>query len=197
MNRIEAAEALSSAAEASIVALAKLGDRAAFTELVRRRQSQIRNLLRRLCRDPTLADDLAQDVFLKAFDRLSHLRAAGAFGGWLRQIAVNAWLQQARDREDFSEPLAEEFASPATNESIGQRMDLDAALDALPAQVRMCIVLSYQEGMSHGEVAQLTEMPIGTVKSHISRGTRRLRTLLQAYDSDHERSAHEKRSQAI
>ncbi len=169
--------------EALIVNLARSGDRAAFEELVRRRQSSIRNLMRRCCRDTALADDLAQQVFLKVWMQLRGLRQANAFGGWLKRLAINVWLQHLRkhdalrDAEDLGKGEADLPANP------GAAMDLDAALATLPETVRLCIVLSYQEGMSHGEIAAATEIALGTVKSHIKRGTERLRQLLNAYDS--------------
>jgi RNA polymerase sigma-70 factor (ECF subfamily) len=61
-------------------------------------------------------------------------------------------------------------------------MDLDAALASLPRHARLCVVLAYDEGLSHPEIAALTGMPIGTVKSHISRGAARLRELLAEYE---------------
>jgi RNA polymerase sigma factor (sigma-70 family) len=180
-----AADSLTSAAEANVVALACTGDHSAFAELVRRRQSSLRNLLRRLCRDVALADDLAQETFLQAWKQLRHLRSVGAFGGWLRQIAVNAWLQHARSSEWFTD--FDNFSGePATPSAYADRLDLDAALSRLPPQVRACIVLAYHEGMSHGEIASTTHLPLGTVKSHISRGTARLREVLAAYDDQSE-----------
>src|SRR5580698_2184006 len=96
------ADALSSSAEASIVTLACAGDRHAFAELVRRRQSSIRSLLRRLCRDSALADDLAQETFMQAWRTIRGLRSARAFGSWLRPIAINAWLRHQRGSEKFT-----------------------------------------------------------------------------------------------
>jgi RNA polymerase sigma-70 factor (ECF subfamily) len=173
------ASALANVAEALLVVAARTGDRAAFAELVRRRQNQLRGLLRRLCRDASLAEDLAQETFLQVWKQLHNLRAAGAFGGWLRRIAVTTWLQHARRAEPFSELADEdEGATPTTSE----QLDLNAALALLPAAPRLCIVLAYHESMSHGEIATLTGLPLGTVKSHIARGTTRLRALLAAYD---------------
>src|SRR5215831_9167567 len=82
--------------ERAVVALALCGDNAAFSELVRRRQSWLRNLLRRLCRNGALADDLAQQVFLQAWRSLRQLRSSEAFGAWLRRLAVNSWLMHVR-----------------------------------------------------------------------------------------------------
>ena len=193
MSESTAADATTSAAEAALVALARLGDQSAFAELVRRRQSYVRNLMRRLCRNPALADDLSQEVFLQAWKHIRQLRSVGAFGGWLRRIAVSAWIQNARDTEKFAEPIAD-VADMATMviATTAERLDLDSALSDLQPVVRLCIVLSYQEGMSHNEIASTTQLPLGTVKSHISRGTQRLRALLGAYDSAHERCTYAK-----
>ncbi len=184
-------DALGVAEEATVVALAMAGDDAAFGELVRRRQSSLRNLLRRLCRDPALADDLSQAAFLQAWRSLATLRAPGAFGGWLRKLAVNLWLQHVR-RYSHEVPgptrTADETAgSPSDTLSyeatLGERLDLDRALGLLPADMRLCIVLAYAERMSHGEINDVTGIPLGTVKSHIARGSARLRGILNAYGS--------------
>lgn len=176
--------ALGQVAEATVVALAMSGDAAAFSELVRRRQSALRNLLRRLSRDPALADDLAQQAFVKAWRSLPKLRSVAAFGAWLRRLAVNTWLEHVRAAHVLPMAMAaEELAgvpgrAPATDE----QLDLDRALAQLPPDERLCIVLAYGEGMSHGEISALTALPLGTVKSHIRRGGERLRALLDAYE---------------
>jgi RNA polymerase sigma-70 factor (ECF subfamily) len=176
--------ALGQVAEATVVALAMSGDAAAFSELVRRRQSALRNLLRRLSRDPALADDLAQQAFVKAWRSLPKLRSVAAFGAWLRRLAVNTWLEHVRAAHVLPiASAAEDLAgvpgrAPATDE----QLDLDRALAQLPPDERLCIVLAYSEGMSHGEISALTALPLGTVKSHIRRGGERLRALLDAYE---------------
>lgn len=176
--------ALGAAAEATVAALAISGDDSAYSELVRRRQSQIRSLLRRLCRNPAVADDLAQQALLQAWRRIRALQSPAAFGGWLRRIAVNTWLQHVRARGDQPiEPLPSQAPNPATahEPAIAQRLDLDHALAQLAPDVRLCIVLSYEERMSHREITDATGLSLGTVKSHISRGAARLRDLLRAY----------------
>ena len=186
MNLRSSADILGSAAEASVVTLACAGDQPAFEELVRRHQSSVRNLLRSLCRNSALADDLAQETFLQAWKHLKSLRVPEAFAGWLRKLAINSWRQYLR-REGAFGKLAEVQAGdvvsiPAATECL----DLNSALGTLAPDVRLCIVLSYHEGMSHSEIAAVTRLPLGTVKSHIARGTARLRSLLAAYDYPHE-----------
>jgi RNA polymerase sigma-70 factor, ECF subfamily len=179
----EPAKSLANHAEAVLVVAARLGELRAFDELVRRRQSHLRNILRRLCRDPSLADDLAQEAFLQAWKQIRGLRADAAFGAWLRKIAVTTWLQHVRRAESFEQLELDEVGSvhmPAVTEQV----DLDAALTQLPSHARLCIVLSYCEGMSHGEIAELTRIPLGTVKTHILRGVDKLKILLSTYSID-------------
>jgi RNA polymerase sigma-70 factor, ECF subfamily len=171
-------EALGDAAEALVVMLAAEGDDRAFAELVRRRQGSVRGLLRRLCRDPSLADDLAQETFFQAWRTLSQLRNTGAFGGWLKQVAVRTWLQHARHAKLDLETLDAADAEPAPAAS-SDRIDLDRALEKLSPAQRLCVVLSYGEGLSHGEIADATGWPLGTVKSHVARGGARLREWLK------------------
>ncbi len=168
-----------------MVALAKNGNVPAFEELVKRRQSSLRNLLRRLCGDPHLADDLAQQAFLKAWRSIGSLKANVAFGAWLRKMAANAWLDHLRrhgsvDVLDAGSEEAHEESDPLDTQLLAEGVDLQRALATLPAPVRLCIVLSYGEGMSHSEISQAIELPLGTVKSHISRGLEQLRRILRA-----------------
>jgi RNA polymerase sigma-70 factor (ECF subfamily) len=169
-----------------LVSMARTGDRRAFAELVRRRQSSVRSLMRGLCGEPALADDLAQQVFIKMWLNMRKLRAVGAFDGWLKRLAVTEWLQYLR-KKDALRGAAElvEFDKPY-NESPGVGMDLDQALATLPEMTRTCVVLAYQSGMSHREIMEITDLPLGTVKSHINRGAGRLRQLLAAYGASPE-----------
>ena len=167
-----------------IITLAREGDKDAFAELVKRRQSIVKHLMRRLCSDFALADDLCQQAFLQAYLKISTLRDNDAFGGWLKQLTINIWLQHCRKRD-----LLRETDEPEDLLAAGQQpamaMDLDAALLSLKTSERLCIVLSYQEGMSHQEIASTTGLPLGTVKSHIMRGTSRLQTSLSVYRANH------------
>lgn len=184
MTRELSRTVLAAAAEATLAALAIAGDDSAYGELVRRRHSQIRNLLRRLCRDPALADDLAQQSFLQGWRRLGSLQAPAAFGGWLRKIAVNTWLQHGRTRAEqtlSAEPSVSERDSGEP--TVAERVDLDRALAQLAPDVRLCVALAYGEQMSHREIAAAAGIPLGTVKSHIARGATRLRALLSAYEA--------------
>ena len=95
---------------------------------------------------------------------------------------ITTWLEEVRrDKLEFArEPEEADFG--AHRETTAERMDLDAALARLPAPARLCVVLAYDEGLSHPEIAAHTGLPVGTVKSHISRGAARLRELLAEYE---------------
>jgi RNA polymerase sigma-70 factor (ECF subfamily) len=189
--RVSSAGPLGQAAEAAVVALAMGGDTAAFTELVWRRQSWLRNLLRRLCRDPALADDLAQQVFMQAWRALPRLNSVAAFGAWLRRLAINTWLAHARSAAARTVPLesVELDSTPGFPVATAEALDLDRALTRLSAEERLCVVLAYSEGLSHPEISAATGLPLGTVKSHVRRGARNLRALLDDYHP-HEDHAH-------
>jgi len=177
---------LASLDEAMVVALARIGDQPAFEELVRRRQSWLRNILRRLCGDAVLADDLAQQAFLSAWRGIGRLRSSQAFGAWLKRLAVHVWLDHVRrhdplDRLDpESDDAIETTREPLAPVAMESGIDLDRALATLAPHVRLCIVLSYADGMSHSEIVDVTGFPIGTVKSHIRRGLEQLRRVLAA-----------------
>lgn len=167
-----------------MVALAKSGDVSAFEELVKRRQSWLRNFLRRLCGNADLADDLAQQALLRTWRSIGSLKTNLAFGAWLRRMALNAWVDHVRrhdplDMIDAGSEEAIEEPDPVDMQAVGEGVDLQRALSRLAAPVRLCIVLSYGEGMSHSEISEATELPLGTVKSHISRGLERLQKILR------------------
>lgn len=168
--------------EAALVIAAQARDEAAFGELVRRRQGWLRALLRRLCGDVAEADDLAQDTFLRVWDRMGDLRQPLAFGAWMRRVAVMRFLQARRlstlnlDHSVEADTLLAD--DPAPDRAASARIDLERGLAALSTVERLCVTLNLGEGMSHGDIADLTGLPLGTIKSHISRGQVKLRRIL-------------------
>jgi RNA polymerase sigma-70 factor (ECF subfamily) len=172
---------LKQAADPLVIALACAGDARAFAELVVRRQGRVRKFMYHLCRSVSLGDDLAQQVFLAAWRSLQQLRSAAAFDGWLKRIMVTTWLNEVRQRKIAYAAELDADQAGSYRETTAERLDLDAALALLPHDVRLCVVLAYSEGLSHPEIAALTHLPLGTVKSHIARGAARLRETLAAY----------------
>ncbi len=154
-------------------------DRRAFAELVRRHQSAVRGLLRRLCGgDGAAADDLAQETFLKAYRGLSGYRGDARLATWLHRIAWNLWASRARRAPD-PEPAEPEPPRPAADAAI-DRHDLERALGALRAEERSALALAYGQDLTHEEAARILDCPVGTLKTHILRGKERLRRLLLA-----------------
>jgi RNA polymerase sigma factor (sigma-70 family) len=164
-----------------LIGLARAGNRDAFAELVNRRQNWIRNLMRRCCHDPSLADDLSQQAFMQAWRSLRQLDDVERFAPWLKRLAINTWLQHKRRKDPLREAAGEDPSQAADEQTPGLAMDLDRALGALRDDVRLCIVLAYHEGMTHAEIAAFTGLPPGTVKSHIRRGTGKLQEALSSY----------------
>lgn len=173
---------LAQATEAALIIAAQARDQAAFGELVKRRQGWARALLRRMCQSHAEADDLAQDAFIKAWDRLRDLETPAAFPGWFRRIAVTTFLMaKRRQKAVFEEitdasPLASEDSTPEA--AAGAKLDLERALARLSDAERLCVTLNHGEGLSHSEIVDITGLPLGTVKSHVLRGTDKLRRLL-------------------
>ena len=170
--------------EALIVSLAANGDRTAFEELVRRRQSWIRNLMRRCSGDGNFADDLSQQIFMQAWRKIRQVKEPERFGPWLKRLAINEWLQHRRKGDALRDAGGEELITAANESTTSVAMDLDRALTTLPKDVSTCIVLSYYERMTHAEIAEVTGLQLGTVKSHIRRGSEKLRQALSAYDEN-------------
>src|SRR4030095_5659542 len=98
-----------------------------------------------------------------------------------KRIMVTTWLEEVR-RQKIAYASEERADDRGYAETTAERIDLDAALARLPQDVRLCLVLAYNDGMSHPEIATLTGLPLGTVKSHISRGASRVREMLADYE---------------
>src|SRR5947209_20569498 len=127
-------------------------DQHAFSELVRRHQSAVRGLLRQLTRsDLALADDLAQEAFLKAYKNIRSFRGEAKFSTWLYRIAYNCFREDARKRKELvgiDETQLEAQRDPSTVDA-GLRHDLAHALKALPLHERTAVLLCCQNGLSH------------------------------------------------
>jgi len=177
----EATAARASAHDLELVALAAAGGRAPFGELVRRHASAVRALLRRMGADPALADDLAQDAFLAAFEQIAEFRGEGTFQAWVKRIAARLYVKRWR-RDGRIDLVAETPETDASAEpggvGVADRIDLDDALRALNPAERVCVTLCYGAGLSHGEAALALNTPLGTVKSHVKRGLDKLRRRL-------------------
>jgi RNA polymerase sigma-70 factor (ECF subfamily) len=166
--------------DAELIALVMAGqDQRAFSALVGRHQQAVRGLLMRLCRNHALADDIAQDTFVKAYEKISTFSGSGSFKAWLCKIAYTQFLMSARKRKAADKALERLQAEPAETAvnpgAPGAKVDLDRALATLGEEERTCVVMCYAGGMSHSEAADAVGLPLGTVKSHVNRGRAKLK----------------------
>lgn len=158
-------------------------DQGDFSALVKKHQGIIRAFLTRLCADASLADDLAQDTFLQAHKQFSDLRNPKAAKAWLFRIAYNLYVGHVRKsarRRDLSvgSYIAAEEPLEAPREL---KLDIEQAMGQLPPDMRAALMLCLSYGMSHSEAAIALSVPLGTVKSHVARGRKKLMTLLSDY----------------
>lgn len=171
--------------DADLVARVLLDDdHHAFAELVRNHQSTVRGLLRNLVRaDVALADDLAQETFLRAYKNIRSFRGEAKFSTWLYRIAYNCFREDARKRKELvgiDETQLEAQPDPQTVDP-ALRQDLMHALQLLPLHERSAILLCCQNGLSHDEAARVLDIPLGTVKTNVLRGREKLKKTLAAW----------------
>lgn len=174
--------ALSELDDDVLVARASKGnDNAAFAELVRRHQGKVRGLLLRLTNNGTLADDLAQEVFLRAYRGLVGFEGRSRFSTWLYRIAYNVFLNhRTRTREHAGLPDDYEIHVSAPESELSPqrydlRRDLAEAITRLPDRYRAVVTLYYLQDVSYPEIAEVLDLPLGTVKTHLHRAKKLLR----------------------
>ena len=159
-------------------------DQHAFGELVRRHQSTVRGLLRQLTRtDFALADDLAQETFLRAYKHIRSFRGEARFSTWLYRIGYNCFREDARRRKELvgiDEAQLQAEADPQVVDP-GLKHDLMHALSLLPLHERTAVVLCCQNGLSHDEASRVLDIPLGTVKTNVLRGREKLKRTLAAW----------------
>ena len=166
--------------DVELCGLAATGERSSFGELVRRHGSSVRGVLRRMGAQGAEADDVAQDAFLAAFERISEFRGEGTFAGWVKKIAARLYLRRLqRDRRlgALSAEAVEDDTSTGGGDA-DAAIDLEGALQALNSAERLCVTMCFGAGLSHSEAAEALNLPLGTVKSHVKRGLEKLRTRL-------------------
>lgn len=165
-----------------VTQVAVFGNRKAFDKLVVKYQSPVRRFFLNLTGgDSQLSDDLAQDTFIKAYVNIRQFRGTASFSTWLMRIAYNVFYDYKRSLSP--RPLQEEREQREqrvqVHEGTGLRLDIHRALGILKEDERTCIILQLIEGRPIDEIAGITGMPSGTVKSHLSRGKEKLATYLK------------------
>ncbi len=179
-----------------LITQAQKGDRRAFGELVHLHRGGVVNVVYRMCGDAQLAEDAAQEAFIRAWQHLPNFRPrppatykgkqSDSFRNWLYRIATNAArdvLRRERDTVDVDDlPLAASGAGPAEMVEGAERGEcVRQAVLALPPASREVMVLREYEGLSYREIADTLDIPIGTVMSRLNYARKRLRELLVPY----------------
>lgn len=160
------------------------GNRRAFDSLVKRYQGGVRRFLTSLTSgDETLADDLSQETFIKAWTSLETFKNRSNFRTWLYRIAYNVFYDYIRSRkdtclmDDTDYPMEELYHTPPAENYVTS--DINKALGLLRPAERTCVTLHLMEDLPTDKIAEITGMPEGTVKSHIARGKEKLATYLR------------------
>ena len=186
--------------DVALVQRAKQGDVEAFARLSARYKDKIRNYVARLCGDPPEAEDLTQEVFIRAFVAMRRFRGTATFQTWLYKIATNIALDALRRRrragprplsldapiETDESPVQREFAdtSQDPHQTVAARElqhEVQQAINSLSEKLRVVIVLFDIQGLAYEEIAEVLGLPLGTVKSRLFNARMALRQRLQRY----------------
>jgi len=190
--------------DADVVALAQQGRDSAFRELIRRYERPVFSLIFRMVRDRELAEDLAQDTFIKVLNHIDRYRPEFKLSSWLFKIANNVAIDHLRRRQldtisiDGSPHAQTAEAIEATSfdvvgqqESALEEMEarelgtaIERAITSLRPEYRSCIMLRHVEGRSYEEIAATLDLPLGTVKTYIHRARHELRRALEPLRDD-------------
>ena len=169
--------------EAQLVESARLGNVAAFSELVRRHDEAARSLAYRMVRSTTLMDDVLQDAYIKAFQGVRRFRGDSSFGTWLYRIVYNVCVDRLR-QESREAPIAPVTGAARFEEAVVLRMDLATSLAQLPVKQRAALVLIDGLGLDYAEAAAVMKVPVGTIRSRLSRGRRALAAMMDTGETE-------------
>lgn len=184
--------------DADLVSLAQDGKEAAYRELIRRYERPVFSLIFRMVRDREIAEDLAQDTFIKVLNHIDRYRPEFKLSSWLFKIANNVAIDHLRKRQletvsiDGSPHAASAAEVEATQMDVAARQEtaleemeakeigraIEGAIESLRPEYRSCIMLRHVEGRSYEEIAAMLDLPLGTVKTYIHRARHQLREAL-------------------
>lgn len=179
-----------SATEEGWVEKARAGDRFAFEQLYRSHCDRIFALCWRMCGgDRTLAEDMVQEAFVRAWNKLDLFRGESKFGTWLHRLAVNVVLSDRRirvkrvHREQELDENTERVLVGQHDVVAGLRKDLESAIAGLPERARTVLVLYDIEGYQHNEIAEMTGMAVGSSKAQLHRARKLVREVLTEHEN--------------
>ena len=170
-------------AAGDVVRRAQEGDVAAFEQLYRQNLDRVYAVCLRIAGDTVKAEELTQDVFVRAWEKLGSFEGKSAFSTWLHRLAVNVCLGERRSEgirvgKVFTTDELEIYESPSRRPDPGQAIDLERAIATLPPGARMVFVLHDVEGFKHEEIARMHGSAVGTCKAQLHRARKLLREAL-------------------
>lgn len=181
---------VTSVSEAELVVSAQNGDRNAFSELVRMHAQGVLNVVHRMCGDAQLAEDAAQETFIRAWQNLPSHRPGTPLRNWLYRIAVNAGTDMLRRERrilpDDIDDLRLTDGNPSPEHQVSQKERarlVQSAILSLPEASRAVLVLREYEGLSYQEISSTLDIPVGTVMSRLNYARNTLKTKLQPQSS--------------
>jgi RNA polymerase sigma-70 factor (ECF subfamily) len=178
------------ASDADLLTLAASGNGEAFGILMRRHEDRMFALALQMLGNRSDALDATQDAFISAFRRAGSYRGDAAVGTWLYRVGINACKDFLRKKKrwsaqgDVEETIDRRATGPGLDERVATRMEIQAALEQLSDEYREPLVMHDLGGIPYEEIASLTGTAIGTVKSRISRGRRKLAQFLEPEHPD-------------
>lgn len=179
-----------SATETDWVEKAQAGDRLAFEQLYRSHCDRIFALCWRMCSgDRALAEDMVQEAFVRAWNKLDLFRGESKFGTWLHRLAVNVVLSDRRirvkrvQREQEMDDNTERVMVGQKDVTAGLRQDLELAIAGLPERARTVLILYDIEGYQHNEIADMTGMAVGSSKAQLHRARKLVRDVLTEHEN--------------
>lgn len=160
------------------------GDQAAFTELVEIYKKPIYNLAYRMLRDREDANDIAQETFLRVYQHIGKYNPEHKFSTWIYAIASRLCIDRLRKVKGYTDELSFDIPDkkPLPEEQVIQRQlrqDIDRAINALPEKYRLVVLLRHVHELSYEEIGTSLNIPVNTVKTHLSRGREMLKKALQ------------------
>lgn len=171
--------------EFELVRQAAAGNSHAFRELYKNNASRVYAVCLRAAQDRDTADELTQEVFVKAWEKLGSFQFESKFSSWLHSIAINQFLMMKRSEKRFNERVGElaeiinrDNPQAKIKQTYDSRIDIEGALETLPEQARMTFILHDIEGYKHHEIAKMMGIETGTSKAHLHRARRMLRAEL-------------------
>lgn len=171
--------------ERDLVSRAKSGDVRAFESLYRSHAARVYAICLRMVADPSRAEDLTQEAFVRAWEKLGSFRGQSAFATWLHRLTVNVVLGEIRSRgrrkdEGVANEELRAVPDPRPQRHPEASIDLERAIATLPTQARMVFVLHDVEGFRHADIGRLMGIATGTSKAHLHRARQILREVLQS-----------------